>query len=349
MSSGLYLPSGYLAVDRLRSTAPPFSLITGGRGTGKTYGFLESYRLTDPAPFILMRRTQEQVNMLSLPDFDPFREIDADHGIITINKKMGGRISAFYNGVMDGAEARPDGAPIGYAMALSTIHNIRGFSAAQVQAIIFDEFIPERQERWIPDEFNAFLNAYETINRNRELKGEPPVKMFCLSNSNTLANPYFIGLKIVERVDRMRSSGTEIWEDQKRGLRIVAMEDSPISELKSQTALYKLASDTDYAEMAIKNKFANEARSRTGSWPLRELIPLVSIGELCLYRHKSRRELYGSTHKSGNPVVYGTTDADVARFQAKFGWTWELYLDDKIVWQHYTPEILYRRFMGERY
>ena len=101
--------------------------------------------------------------------------------------------------------------------------------------------------------------------------------------------------------------------------------------------------------MSLGNQFSAESRSRTGSWPLRELSPVVAIGELCFYQHKSRRELYGSTHISGAPQTFGTTDADIARFRAKYGWTWELYMEDRIVWQDYLPEILYRKFMGETY
>lgn len=346
----LYLDSGYLNVKYLRETAPAFTFCTGGRGVGKTYGFLKSYRLTDPAPFIFLRRTQEQIDMCMQEPFSPFKSIDVDNGIYTVAKKYGKRIVGFYNGVKNGDEIITEGPPLAYGMALSTIHNIRGFDASSIKAIIYDEFIPESHERLIKNEYEALMNAYETINRNRELKGEPPVKMFCCSNSNTLANPYFIGLGVVRAVDSMIAKEIEIKEYPNRQLRLIHLLHSPISEQKSTTALYTLTNGTQFADMALNNTYANESRSKTGNIPLKELIPLAAIGELCLYRHKSNaRKLYGSTHISGAPIIYKTSDADIARFKAAFGWTWELYLTDNIVWQDYLPEILYRNFMGSKW
>lgn len=344
----LYTDQGWLAAAQIRAAAPTFTWICGGRGTGKTYGFLKSFRIDDPAPFILLRRTQAQIDMLSLQRFSPFRAIDADCGTITAVKKQGKFVTAFYDGIKDGDDIKPTGLPIGYAMALSTVHNIRGFSA-DVDAIIFDEFIPEAHERPITDEWESFLNCYETLDRNKQIMGKPATKVFALSNANRLANPYFIGMKMVRQFDTMVLKGQTVYEDRDKELMLINLVRSPISEAKAATALYKLSAGSGFAGMALANQFSGESRSRTGSWPLRELQPIVAIGELCLYRHKSNRELYGSTHISGAPEIFGTTDGDIARFRARYGWTWEIYMDDRIVWQDYLPEILYRKFIGETY
>ena len=344
----LYQANGYLAAAHILGSCPTFTWITGGRGTGKTYGCLKHVRYDQPAPFILLRRTQTQVDLMSNPRFSPFRAIDADTGQLTAVRKISKYVTGFYEGELDGADIKAVGPPVGFAMALSTVHNIRGFSA-EVDYIIYDEFIPEPHERWITDEYTALLNAYETINRNRELQGRPPVKMVCLSNANQLANPYFIGLQVVRQVDQMVRKGITVWEDPDRELMLINLVRSPISEAKEKTALYRLSSGSSYAEMAIGNNYAGESRSRTGTIGLRELKPLVRIGELNLYRRKGCREVYGCTHASGSPQTYQTTDADIARFRARYGWTWELYLDDRIIWQDYLPEILYRKFMGETY
>jgi hypothetical protein len=218
-----------------------------------------------------------------------------------------------------------------------------------VDEIILDEFIPEHGERPIPDEFNTFRNAYETINRNRELEGRPPIRVWLLANSNSLGNPYFIGLRIVEQIDKMIRRGITTWTDPERGLLVVNLADSPISQAKAGTALYRLTGPDEFTGMALGNEFSQESRSRQGSIPLRELIPLVAIGELEIYRHKGSRELYGSLHRSGAPEVFQTDDAGVARFRARYGWLWESYLEDRILWQSYLPELLFRKFMGENY
>lgn len=346
----LYTPEGWVDAPAIMAGALTFNIIVGGRGTGKTFGFLEQLRLDNPRPFLLMRRTQVQADLISNPRFSPLLALDRVRGCHTITKKINKYIGGIYE-----AEVNKDGTmeaygpPLGYTAALSSIHNVRGYSA-DVDDIIFDEFNPEKGERQtISDEFNSFRNAYETLNRNRELEGRDPIKVWMLSNSNTLGNPYFIGLRIVEQVDKMIRKGQEVWKDPERGLMVVNLAASPISEKKAATALYRLTGPDEFTGMALGNEFSQEARSRTGSIPLRELIPLVQIGELQIYRHKGGRKLYGSLHRSGAPEVFSTDDAGVARFRAKYGWLWEYYMEDQIIWQTYLPELLFRKFFGENY
>lgn len=346
----LYTPEGWVDAPAIMVGALTFNIIVGGRGTGKTFGFLQQLRLDDPRPFLLMRRTQVQADLISNPRFSPLLALDRLRGCHTITKKINKYIGGIYE-----AEVNKDGTmeaygpPLGYTAALSSIHNVRGYSA-DVDDIIFDEFNPEKGERQtISDEFNSFRNAYETLNRNRELEGRDPIRVWMLSNSNTLGNPYFIGLRIVEQVDKMIRKGQEVWKDPERGLMVVNLAASPISEKKAATALYRLTGPDEFTGMALGNEFSQEARSRTGSIPLRELIPLVQIGELQIYRHKGGRQLYGSLHRSGAPEVFTTDDAGVARFRAKYGWLWEYYMEDQIIWQTYLPELLFRKFFGENY
>ena len=288
----LYTPEGWVDAPAIMAGALTFNIIVGGRGTGKTFGFLQELRLDNPRPFLLMRRTQVQADLISNPKFSPLLALDRVRGCHTLTKK----IEVNKDGTMEAY-----GPPLGYTAALSSIHNVRGYSA-DVDDIIFDEFNPEKGERQtISDEFNSFRNAYETLNRNRELEGRDPIKVWMLSNSNTLGNPYFIGLRIVEQVDKMIRKGQEVWRDPERGLMVINLAASPISEKKAATALYRLTGPDEFTGMALGNEFSQEARSRTGSIPLRELIPLVQIGELQIYRHKGGRQLYGSLHRSGAP------------------------------------------------
>lgn len=346
----LYTPEGWVDAPAIMAGALTFNIIVGGRGTGKTFGFLQQLRLDNPRPFLLMRRTQVQADLISNPKFSPLLALDRVRGCHTLTKKINKYIGGIYE-----AEVNKDGTmeaygpPLGYTAALSSIHNVRGYSA-DVDDIIFDEFNPEKGERQtISDEFNSFRNAYETLNRNRELEGRDPIKVWMLSNSNTLGNPYFIGLRIVEQVDKMIRKGQEVWRDPERGLMVINLAASPISEKKASTALYRLTGPDEFTGMALGNEFSQEARSRTGSIPLRELIPLVQIGELQIYRHKGGRQLYGSLHRSGAPEIFTTDDAGIARFRAKYGWLWEYYMEDQIIWQTYLPELLFRKFFGENY
>ena len=347
----LYQPNGWVDVASIKEAALTFNIIIGGRGTGKTFGFLEDVRYLHPTRFFFMRRTKVQADLIGNPEFSPFRPVDKKHGAISCISKIKNcqGVSGVYDGEMqsDGT-AEPKGPPVGYIGALASIHNVRGFSL-DVDEMILDEFNPEPGERPIKNEFDVFRNAYETINRNRELEGRDPLRCWLLSNSNQLGNPYFVGLRVVEIVDKMIQRGQSIYRDERRGLMIVNLVDSPISAAKATTALYRLSDDDNFSRMALGNQFASESRSKTGSYPLQELIPIVRIGELQIYRHKGSHNLYGSTHLSGNPDSYQTDDGSIARFRARYGWLWIDYMNDRILWQNYVAELLFRRFFGESY
>ena len=89
-----------------------------------------------------------------------------------------------------------------------------------MQLWIFDEFIPERHERPIKNEGAAFLNAYETMNRNRELQGYKPIQTLCLANANDLGNPIFMELGLVSRAMRMQQTGKTMSLLRDRGIGI---------------------------------------------------------------------------------------------------------------------------------
>lgn len=341
----LYTPEGWLNIPALRRDILPFTAMWGGRGIGKTYGWLKELRLDAPAPFILLRRTQTMIDLMNDPAFSPFAAIDRDCGCLTAVKPINKYILGFYNGESDNGKLVPVGDPLGYAMALSTIHNIRGFSS-DAEYMIYDEFIPEKHERPIPNEFDALMNAYETINRNRELMGRDPLRLVMLTNANQLGNPYFIGLRVILRVQKMLDSRQEIWRDPNRGIMLVNIQGSPISKLKADTALYRLTQGTAYYSMALGNEFSNDVYGRIGRVPLNDCKPIVAVGELCIYKRKSSDDWYVSDHLSGSPAVYGADSADLLRFCRAYPQLWGAYMRNAVIFQNSLCEILFRKYFG---
>lgn len=341
-----YAGTGYLDAGRLMPHVPPFVWIWGGRGIGKTFGFLKYVRLDCPRKFLIMRRTQKQIDLLRKPMFNPFKPIDEMFDCITVCRKDGDS-GVFYNGVDDGEKIIPNGPPIGYAVALSAIHNVRGIDLSDVDIVIYDEYCPEIHERPIRGEYLAYLNAMETIGRNRELQGKAPLQFVGLSNSNTLGNPYFIGLGVIRTVDKMLKAGREIWCDEKRGLMLINITASPISDAKSKTSLYKLAGSGEFSEMSLGNRFAQDECTNQGSIPLIELKPLVHVGELCIYTHKSKRNVYYCTDKvSGSPETYFADDTSLRRFRRDWSVLWNAFLDNSIVFVDVLAEILFKIYIG---
>lgn len=341
----LYQNNGYVNIRGILDEGLPFNFVVGGRGTGKTFTALK-IMIEDNKKFIYQRRTQSQCDLISKPDFSPFKSLNNmfgwNVGIKSISKYNG----AFYNMTEDTkGELVPAGSPLGYTLALSTVSNMRGFDSSDVKYIIYDEFIPESHERPIKNEGAAFLNCYETINRNRELNGEKPLQILSLANSNNIANEIFIELRLVTIVEEMFTKGKEIYINRDRGIGIFLLNSSPISENKKQTALYKLTNNTDFSKMAVENKFESPSISLIKPQPLKEYRLLYTIGEISIYKHKSTNKYYCSQHKSGSGEEFGTSDIDRSRASNKYYYVNIAYLNRRIIFENLLCEILYQKLM----
>lgn len=335
----IYLPNGYLDIRKILGTNIPFIFIVGGRGTGKTYGALKTI-IEDEIQFMYLRRTQSQVDLVNKPEFTPFKKLNSDHewkiGTSPISKYNSG----FYRQVKEGDAYVNQGAPIGYTGALSTISNIRGFDASDVELMVYDEFIPERHERPIKDEGSALLNGYETVNRNRELNGGKPLQLLCLANANNLANPIFMELNLVRTAENMLKKGREVYISREKGVMMIILTKSKISEQKSETALYRLTKGSEFERMSIGNEFSREENARIVSRPITEYKPIVTIGEITIYEHKSKHTLYITGHRIGNPPTYSMGDMDRKRFQKQYYWVWDRFLDNEIEFEEFLSVVL---------
>ena len=196
----LYQHNGHANMPDIIEAETPFILCIGGRGTGKTYGAIK-YLLENNVMFLYLRRTSNQMELVAKEEFSPIVKIAADMGMILCSAM----ISKYAAGVYHvGDDGKPIGDPVAVIMALSTIANARSFDASRVKVILYDECIPERHERAISHEEDAFLNMYESIDRNRQLAGDPPVKCVCLANANNLEAPILRALNCVRTLDRMK-------------------------------------------------------------------------------------------------------------------------------------------------
>jgi hypothetical protein len=335
----IYQESGYIDIRAIMALNLPFNFIVGGRATGKTFTSLETV-VEDNIKFMYTRRTQAQADLINKADFSPFKSLN-----MTFNWHIGTEIlskynAGFYKQVLQDDIYVNNGSPIGYTSALSTISNIRGFDASDIDVWLYDEFIPEQHERPIKNEAAAFFNAYETINRNRELTGRKPLQVLCLANANDLANPLFLELGLIRKAVQMRRKKQEIYIDNERGIGLFILARSPISEKKKQTALYKLTGGSTFEKMSINNDFSGNEIGRLATRPLIEYKPIVTVGEITIYQHKSSRVYFISTHKIGSPPSYGTGAAETARFRRAYQWIWDEYMENNIEFEEYLCEVL---------
>lgn len=345
----LYDDEGYLNIDAILDTNLPFLFVTGGRGIGKTFGALK-WTLLHDKKFVFLRRTQSQVDLINKPEFSPFKPVADYMGMEIVSKPLSKYNVGFFKGAeSDEGKVEPVGKCLGYSMALSTISNMRGFDASDVELMIFDEFQPERHERPIKNEAQAFFNAYETINRNRELQGRPPLQALCLSNSNDAGNSLYMELKLISKVETMKKKGQVYSLDYNRGIGIFLLDDSPISERKNQTALYRATQGNEFQQMALSNDFAEFRTNSIKPQPIKEYKAICTIGEITFYRHKTDSHIYYcSTLKSGTPdsEIYDTTETEIKRWYRKYYYLWEAYMKDKIYFEDATTELIFNKYMA---
>lgn len=333
----LFLPSGYINMTGIIDMGYPFTFVTGARRTGKTFGTIK-YMIDNNNSYIYMRRSGNELEACAIEKFSPYTDINAKLGTDIHGQKLGKNAMAFYD--------MKDGQKVLHApgLALSTLHNVRGISGDAYDFIVYDEFIPEKTARPIKAEFDAWSNAYETLNSNRELDGRDPIQMVMLANANQAANPLYMGLGLVRQLEKMKRNNIIFWADDSRGLLLCNVEGSPISERKKQTALGRLTAGTDFYKMAYDNEFAFDDFSNIESRSLREYRPVVQVGEICIYKHKSRNEYYVSEHTSGGPESYGVSDREVEAFSRGAGKLRDAYLEGRMVFENYLTKILFLKY-----
>lgn len=339
----MFTDDGWLNMREIRLLESPFVFIVGARGIGKTYGgcldLLRNYEETGQR-FIYMRRTETQADYVSSAEGNPFNEINMDTGSNVSIKKVNRKMKGFFND--------EENVPMGVIMALSTFSGKRSISFSAYDILFYDEFIPEPHDRPIKNEAEAFFHIVETISRNRELQGRPPLKVICASNSNTLDNALFLELGLVTRALRMEEKSVPIWTDKERGLTLIMPFDSPISQKKKDTALYRLTRDSvNFQNVALKNEFNDDVSENVMSLNLNQFSSLVHIGELYIYSHKKDRKYYISTHKQGTfDIEFSSGQMDITRFKNRYGYLWFAHMRKLVYFETYMEQLLFEKYFS---
>ena len=340
----LYDSNGYANMPEIIESETPFVLCIGGRGTGKTYGAIK-YLLENNVLFLYLRRTSSQMELVSKEEFSPIIKIGSEVGMSLVSLPLSKYASGVYRLLPDG---KPEAEAVAYNMALSTIANARSFDASRVKVILYDECIPERHERAITHEVEAFLNMYESIDRNRQLDGNDPVKCVCLANANNMEAPILTALNCIKILDSMRRKRQTQYVSKTLGLSVYLLNNSPISAEKRETALYKLTmGNGDFSDMALNNEFSKDNYTDIGNRNLSEYIPVASIGTICLYRHKSNYTWYVSETKSGKPKEFENTVTDRQRFRMYCIKSWKDYFENRMLFENTSAKVFYKAIMLE--
>lgn len=327
----LYSAAGWVNWDYIMQQKESIISVVGARGTGKTYGCFK-WLVEHNERFIYLRRLKSQLEECKKDAGNPFKKLNTDLDIDIKPYSSGGTVAFNYE--------EKSGLNVAVGVALSVVANLRGVDYSDYNYIVFDEFISSDGERPIKNEFHAFLNFYETVNRNRELEGRPAVKCIMLGNANRISNPYFTGWHSMRRVLNMIRGNQCVWRSDDKTRMIVLLLDSPISEKKQNTVLYQNANN-DFIRMALDNAFRTD-ETRIRSEPLKEYTHIVSVGEIGIYEHKFERRYYVSATISRNPY-YEAYGIGLKMFQQDYYMLRVYYMVNKsVIFESFECELLFR-------
>ena len=318
----------YINIYDYRSKDYPFNIFIGGRGTGKTYSALTGFtgdndKVRIQGKFLYMRRRNDDIEVCADTEkgegANPFKAINTDYnhniGLKSINKRLYG---IYHREIKDDRLYHLHPA-LGYGVALSTISGVRGMDFSDVTDIFYDEFIPEPHVPKIKNEAKALLNAYETVCRNRELKGCDPVFMNMCANSDDIYNSIFIELGIIDIIERSLAKNKRDIYLPERGLAVhILQSGASFREAKSKTALYRLTAGSAFADMALDNAFVNNDFTFVTHKKLSGFLPLCSYGAITIYRKKGTREYYACYSPAQCEKYDIKIDADRIAFRRRY-------------------------------
>ena len=348
-----YDKNGYIDFKKLmEEDNNVYKFILGARGIGKTFGCLKF--LVDNArksgnKFVYMRRTQTQVDLIKTPELNPFNALEYELGskysfiLKAINKNVMGIYDSVFN--VDKNIYEPSSTPIGFIIALSTIANIRGIGGNDIDYIFYDEFVGELHEKPIKSEGLAFLNALETIGRNRELKNIEPLKLICASNSVNLGNPIFIELKFITTIEKAIKNNIDFINLKERLTSIYIIKNNPISLKKKDTALYKLSGTGAFTDMALDNEFTKENFDMVKSRKINDFKLICTVGEIAIYKHRSANEWYITDFVNGKTNnQYNSSDIDIKRWRNDYYYLQLAYLNRHIYFESYIHQVIFEKY-----
>lgn len=229
-----------------------FNFIVGSTGCGKGFAMTEMLikkALYENKQFIYLRRSDVEQKLAKTKFFDD----------MIANDKFPGWAFKCTNDNFLAAECDPDTGEvpknavwktIGYARYLSGARQQKSVNTPRVWAIWFDEFILPKKDwgKYINDEVYTFLRFYDTVARMRD------VRVFFISNAESLVNPYFLyfNIHIPYNTDICRIKEDVAFE----------MVDNPaFREVRRNTRFGKLIEGTEYGNYAIENSFGTARHS----------------------------------------------------------------------------------------
>lgn len=310
----LYTPDGWINIEEISKLGCWLNVIVGARQVGKTYGTLK-HLCGQGTKSIYLRRTVDELDLVSShEDLNPFKPLEAEGYHVDMLKA--GKSMYVWGDADTEDDKRVITTQRGIGLALGTIAKMRGFSGGQFTDVLFDEFIPEKTVIRRKGEGDALLNAYTTINGNRELNGQPPLRMWLLANAFDISSEILLSLGLTGEFDRLIRRGEE-YTLLDGGVFLAFPRSERVIGKRSKTAMMsyldKHGAGVEFRDMALANSFAYDNTQQVKPMSLKGMKPLAKIGDMYAYTNSTIIYITNSPHHTG--AKYGTTREERTRCQ----------------------------------
>ncbi|AZU99791.1 terminase [Bacillus phage DK3] len=221
-----YNPQKMLSYNRI------MNFVIGARGIGKTYSmkkYVINRFLKTGAQFIYLRMYKTDLKKVS----QLFNDVQQEFPDTKLEVK--------------GREFYINGQLAGWAIPISAWQSFKGGSYPNVETVVFDEFIREKDTvGYPPNVVESLLNICDTVIRNRD-----NFRCVCLSNSVSVVNPYFLYYNILPDTNRHINKYRHC---------VVEIPKSPgFKEERMKTRFGAMISELDYGRMSLDNEFTHDS------------------------------------------------------------------------------------------
>lgn len=350
----IYDKNGFPDFEKIHDLSGTLNVLLAARSTGKTYGLLKKVLSDKNRKMLFMRTTKKDLEESLYNDNSTINQLNQDEGwhyYAQRNSK-----SAFYSiyadyTINDRGKKAPVGEEVHKALSLIDTGGVRGIVDMSLTDIVYDEFIKRKQEiiRNYKYQAEAYLDIVFSVNRDRELRGLPPLKQWLLGNSDNLNVPLLTYFNLVGQIISMRDRHENYRKLPEKNISIFLMDDCPRAEMLKQTELGRLTDGTEYADMAYSNDFINDDFENCIAMPIGQYNPLFTIAGIMVMQHKTKERWY--VREYTGEAINGCRrfpGNDRGRVQCRESWAflYFMYMEGLIYFSRYTVKLKFREIFN---
>jgi hypothetical protein len=319
--SDLYLPEGWPNIEFIDGLGCWINVLISARQVGKTYSVLK-YLIEQNRTHLFTRRTRHELEAIATnPILNPYDKLQESGIHVTLKGSPDKMMDILGYDLDNSGKQVVNNNFYGIATSLTEIAAVRGFNGGAFTDWVFDEFIPEKIVVTRKAEGDAFLNAHVTINSNRELMGQEPVKTWLLANTNKIDSPILDALDIVDDVLYLQRKGQEYMVTDNKVF-IGLLKSEKIIEKRKETRLMKqISKKSDFYGMAINSEFSYDDSPYIQNISIKHLQPVWSYdNKLYCWETSNGYYICRAPFRSAHTLRYSGSRTDREKLRMDFIW-----------------------------